>query len=195
MPFTLTFDGAARLITIDSADPVVSVDVREIYSAWKRWLVEEDGHQWSPAFLNSIGGQAITDTASVDSYFFLNNDDGWRIIPPGVDGETKITGNVYAANPALPVTLPRNGVTQLLSFDRAASSQLQIVETGGVNQETLTAIYKLLANRTDTDPQTGKYIVYDDDDSTIFRQADLFEDIDGTTPYKGEGAERRDRLQ
>lgn len=195
MPFTLSFDGAARLITIDSVDPVNNIDVQEIYSAWKRWQVEDEGHQWVPAFLNSIGGQAITDTARVDSYYFLNNGAGWRILPPDIDGETFITGNIYAADPANPVQIPRPGVTQLLSFDRAASSQLQIVETGGVSQETLDAIYKLLANRVDTDPATGKYIVYDDDDSTVFREADLYEDIGGTTRYKGEGAERRDRLQ
>lgn len=53
---------------------------------------------------------------------------------------------------------------------------------------------KLLQNRTHTDPTTGIMVVYDDDDSAILLQADLFEDVAATQPYRGQGADRRDRL-
>lgn len=52
----------------------------------------------------------------------------------------------------------------------------------------------VLRNRTVTDPSTGEMTVYDDDDTTPLLTADLWEDAAGTTPYAGNGAERRDRL-
>ena len=53
---------------------------------------------------------------------------------------------------------------------------------------------KILTNRQHTNPTTGIMVVYDDDDSSIFLQADLFEDVAATQPYRGQGADRRDRL-
>lgn len=55
-------------------------------------------------------------------------------------------------------------------------------------------LYALAHNRVVTDPATGTFTVYDVDDSTVLYQADLWADADGTTPYAGSGAERRDRL-
>lgn len=53
---------------------------------------------------------------------------------------------------------------------------------------------KVLVNRTDTNSTTGVMTVYDDDDSTSLLTANLYEDIAGTQAYRGQGAERRDRL-
>jgi hypothetical protein len=53
---------------------------------------------------------------------------------------------------------------------------------------------QILRNRTVTDPATGAVRVYDDDDTTLLLEADLWQDAAGTTPYSGNGAERRDRL-
>jgi hypothetical protein len=36
--------------------------------------------------------------------------------------------------------------------------------------------------------------VYDDDDTTILVQGDLYENVSGSQQYRGQGAERRDRL-
>ena len=52
----------------------------------------------------------------------------------------------------------------------------------------------LLRNKQVTDPATGKFTVYADDGSTPLVQGDLFEDAGGTQPYRGQGAERRERL-
>lgn len=52
---------------------------------------------------------------------------------------------------------------------------------------------KILSNRLETDPVTGVLTVYDDDD-TILVTCPVFEDIAGTQPYKGQGAERRNKL-
>jgi len=54
---------------------------------------------------------------------------------------------------------------------------------------------KILRNRRETNPTTGKQRVYDDDSVTVLLEGDLFEDIAGTTPYQGSGADRADRLE
>jgi len=55
-------------------------------------------------------------------------------------------------------------------------------------------LYALAHNRVVTDPVAGTFTVYDEDDTTVLYTADLWADADGTTPYSGSGAERRDRL-
>lgn len=64
------------------------------------------------------------------------------------------------------------------------SGQLAKVET----------VEKLLRNKQITDPTTGRMVVYDDDGVTVLVQGDLFEDAAGTQRYRGQGAERRERL-
>lgn len=55
-------------------------------------------------------------------------------------------------------------------------------------------LYAIGHNRVVTDPAAGTYTVYDTDDTTVLYTADLWEDADGTVPYTGTGAQRRDRL-
>jgi len=79
------------------------------------------------------------------------------------------------------------------------SAGLIVVETGvsgltAGESATLTMIEKLVRNKTITDPVSGKQKVYEADGSTLLVQADLFEDAAGTQPYRGQGAERRERL-
>ncbi len=69
--------------------------------------------------------------------------------------------------------------------------------TGEKNQvlSDVTRVKKLLANKQVTDPATSKMVVYDDDNTTVLVQADVFNDAAGTKPYDGTaGIERRDRL-
>ena len=53
---------------------------------------------------------------------------------------------------------------------------------------------KILRNKTVTDPTTGQMVVFDDDGVTPLLVASLFEDADETQPYRGQGAEVRERL-
>lgn len=55
-------------------------------------------------------------------------------------------------------------------------------------------IEKIMRNKTVTDPVSGTLTVYDDDGTTILFEGDLFEDADGIQPYRGQGAERRERI-
>jgi hypothetical protein len=61
--------------------------------------------------------------------------------------------------------------------------------------EAVNVAHLLLRNKTVTDPTAGTITVYDTDGTTVLFVADLFADADGTTPYTGAGAERRERLE
>ena len=58
----------------------------------------------------------------------------------------------------------------------------------------LALVLKLLRNKQVTNPSTGRMTVYDDDGSTVLLEGNLFEDAAGAQPYRGQGAERRERL-
>ncbi len=55
-------------------------------------------------------------------------------------------------------------------------------------------VEKILKNRTETNPTTGVMTVYDDDDVTPLLTGNVFEDVAATQPYRGQGADRRDKL-
>lgn len=64
----------------------------------------------------------------------------------------------------------------------------------GACPDKLTLIEKLLRNKRITDPVAGTQTVYDNDGSTVLAQGLLFEDAAGTQAYRGQGAERAERL-
>lgn len=49
-------------------------------------------------------------------------------------------------------------------------------------------------NKVISDPVTGHEIVYDDNSTTPLKTGDIYEDIAGTMPFDGSGANRRDRM-
>jgi hypothetical protein len=55
-------------------------------------------------------------------------------------------------------------------------------------------VQKLLRNKFITDPATGIATLYDDDGVTPLLTGQLYEDAAGTQTYRGQGAERRQRL-
>lgn len=56
-------------------------------------------------------------------------------------------------------------------------------------------VTKILRNRRETNPVDGKQRIYDDDSTTVLLEGDLFEDVAGTQPYQGQGADRADRME
>ena len=61
-------------------------------------------------------------------------------------------------------------------------------------QARLLVASKILRNRHDTDPDTGEDRIYDDDGVTVLLRGALWENVAGTVAYRGQGANRRDRL-
>jgi hypothetical protein len=60
--------------------------------------------------------------------------------------------------------------------------------------ERLARIEKFLRNKRITNPATGQQTVFDDDGATVLGQGALYEDAAGAQPYRGQGAERAERL-
>lgn len=55
-------------------------------------------------------------------------------------------------------------------------------------------IEKILRNKLITDPSAGTITVFDDDGTTVLISANLFEDVAATQAYRGQGADRRERM-
>jgi hypothetical protein len=61
-------------------------------------------------------------------------------------------------------------------------------------QDRVLLVTKILRNKTITNPTTGQMTVYDDDGTTVLLTCQLYENAAGTQAYRGDGAERRERL-
>jgi hypothetical protein len=58
----------------------------------------------------------------------------------------------------------------------------------------LNFLYILANHKVVTNPSTGKMQVFDTDGTTVLYEADLWEDVAGSQAYRGQGADRRERL-
>lgn len=67
-------------------------------------------------------------------------------------------------------------------------------QTAGTAGYMLKVVQQILRNKQITDPNTGVMTVYDDDGTTVLFTANLKEDAAGAQAYRGQGAERRERL-
>jgi hypothetical protein len=99
-----------------------------------------------------------------------------------------VTGAVWQAL-VEPGTTYQEAIIQLLAGGGGGGGGLTVSQ-----DQRLTRIEKILANKMITDPSTGTMRLYDDDGTTLLLQADLFQDAAGTIPYQGQGVERREKL-
>lgn len=58
----------------------------------------------------------------------------------------------------------------------------------------LALLEKIARNKSITDPATGEFVLFDDDGTTELFRVPLWEDAAGTQAYRGQGAERKERL-
>jgi hypothetical protein len=77
---------------------------------------------------------------------------------------------------------------------RSTVTAVEIREEMDANSARLLLAEKILRNKLITDPVLGTITIYDDDGATPLLSAALWEDADGTQPYRRQGSERRDRL-
>lgn len=194
---SITFDGPAKTITIGYDGAITNVDAADIYAAWKEWVLLGNA-QYDPAFAESVGGNALGGGLALSSYYFLRNDLGWRILSADQNYEIRLAGDLYPQDAADDWINPAAGFTVLFVLQRSSASTF--VETGvsGLTvdeAEALMLVLKILRNRRETDPDLGKQRVYDDDSTTVLLEGDLFEDVAGTQPYQGQGADRADRME
>jgi hypothetical protein len=92
------FDGPSKVIRC--LDHVEELKVIDLYSEWKRWVLEDDNSKYLPAF-NVVGGEATIANEIIEPYFFLIND--WKIKPKEADHQLIVRGLLFATNGTNPV--------------------------------------------------------------------------------------------
>lgn len=70
-----TFDGVNKLCILGVG---VTLDVKDMYSRWKDWVVLTDNSKFTP-FLSVVGGDPTVGANAIANYFFVLN--GWKIRP------------------------------------------------------------------------------------------------------------------
>lgn len=102
-----TFDGTNLLITLDPGVTLVDVEA-DLYSPWKAWVKTGDNAKYLLAF-RAIGGDPLTPGINAGSYFFIQNQNGWRIKPPEENITIYITGNLAPQDSSIGVVIPTSG--------------------------------------------------------------------------------------
>jgi hypothetical protein len=203
MPNIVTFD-TTRLLIIEIpviASPTTSPETladnttsfQEIYSEWKEFVAKTAGSPSTgslgfPPAIRVVGGDPTSEIENLGITYFVTN--GWRLKPAEGNHRWTVDGNVFTDPAGQSIFVPTDGPFTV-NVENKVTNLLDGLRAIGDDAETAR---KILQNRTHTDPNTGIMTVYDDDDSTVFLQGDLFEDVDATQPYRGQGAERRNRL-
>lgn len=211
---TFTIDGPNKRILVDAEAGDSTFSAAEIYSAWKAWVVAGNA-QFEPAFAESVGGNDLGGGVSLDAYIFLRNDLGWRIRPDARDHVLRVDGNLFGADAGLPLFIAPTAPS-VVQIERSFSSRALALDGGGGGGSAHTAVEvaaavwshatavtlatrvqlaeRILRNKTVTDPASGTMTVYADDGVTPLLVCQVFEDVAGAQPYRGAGANRRDRL-
>lgn len=183
---TLTFHPASKVIRV--AAPDTEVTVQELVDAIADFLDEPENLDitW---FAEWAGKTSLGGTPEVFSEVVLILTEDWRLEFEArggptyescvVRGGTLVAANVYDNNPIKPSSYTQVQIRQSISGTLLDAEEMR----------------KILMNKTITDQATGKITVYDDDDLTPFLSGDIFEDAEGTVPYKRDGIERRERLE
>jgi hypothetical protein len=180
-------------LIIKAADFATMNAEKDIYSTWKNLLLIGPSALnvgAPPAFEVSVGGNSIGGGQEISPYFFVRNDLGWRIEPAAGSGELQIDGNLFAFDLTVPLFQADIGGGTVLV--KQVVSPQSITDASAVAD--LAQLVSFARDKLITDPVTGKITLYEADGMTVQLQGDLFEDAAGTQPYRGQGAERRDRM-
>lgn len=189
MAAKITFNPATRRVEVTlapDANGLIVLNVKEdLYSDGKEdWLADATLNKMRFP-VQPIGGNPIPLGVVGDSYILEN---GWKIAPYEADHTLRIVGNLFAAEEPLVVDTVGNYRV------RVQEQVSTLVEVREIYEQALTDMRKLFFNAFETNPNTGKMTVYDDDGTTVFVEGDIWEDIAKTQAYRGQGIERRDPL-
>jgi hypothetical protein len=198
---SVTFDGPNKQVVLDSV--TTEYTAVEIYSRWKDW-VSANNAQYLEAF-GSVGGDPLGGGQVAPAYIFLRNDLGWRIKRPEATINVIISGNLVAADPLIALlTGPNGAFSPTITITRSETSTFSATELwsallsdfGGADTmgAAIALLSKIARNRQTVNQSTGKLTVYDDDNTTVLLEGNVYKDAAGTIPYQGDGIERRDRL-
>lgn len=127
---TISFDGPNKIIDIGYDAATTTVSASDIYSRWKDWVAAGNG-QYLPAFDPSVGGNPLGGGVSIDGYYFLRNDFGWRIRGADISHTLVVNGQLFGVDVGLPVYLPRTGRTIIYKEVQSARSSVVAADGGG----------------------------------------------------------------
>jgi hypothetical protein len=114
MSSKVTFFGDTKQIIVNSG--TTSIDVKiDLYSEWKRWVIENNNSKYLQAF-RTFGGDPTITGQFAPSYFFLTN--GWRIIVDTGD-EVSIGINLYTDELDSPFIVSDGSAVSLRNSDAA----------------------------------------------------------------------------
>jgi len=127
----VSFDGDRQVIIVEPG--VNRIDMKNVYSEWKNWMLTDDNSKFGLAF-RVVGGNPLPEKSLGISYFLL---DGWTIRPYEGDHRLRIIGNLYKEDGSDPIadTLGDFKVT----VEMTVSNIIDIVNTGASSLATCDA--------------------------------------------------------
>ncbi len=93
----LTFKGDARLIELDPN--TTEINVQDIYSRYKDWVLDDEGAKWANA-MTPVGGQPIGGGSFIAPYIVLINN--WKIKPFEGNHILTVVGNIISDDESNP---------------------------------------------------------------------------------------------
>lgn len=187
----LTANFASKIITSDAS----ITDVVDFHMALRD--IEDDPAAMIYPVIHTYKEIDLGSGAKFPAVAFVN---GWTLQFPA--GNFEIRGGNVAA--------PINPVAGCyVKYTASAAYAVTSIGAGGATPEDISTavraslaaeltlvstIAKIQKNKMVTDPASGTLTVYDDDGTTPLISGPIFEDAAGTQPYRGKGAERRERL-
>lgn len=128
MADVVTFDPIGlRIVEIDASGDN-ELDLVEIYSEWKTWLLADPVRAGYPPAFREVGGDPISQTQSLGTTFFLLN--GWRIRPAESHHKLTIVGNIFTEPAGESVFVPTTGAFTVNAETRV-SNLIDVVDVGG----------------------------------------------------------------
>lgn len=131
----VTFDPLELLIEeIDQGAAETELDVVEIYSEWKDWLLASAGSRLAyPQAFSVIGGDPTDGGQSAPSFFFLEN--GWRFRPANYSHQVTLVGNLYVRGGGR-IDVPTVGGFQVNVRQSFTILQVDVSGTAAVDPDT-----------------------------------------------------------
>ena len=193
----ITIDYATKVISVPQADLTpVSGTLYELDVDWFRQqlnaiMASEDGiwadtnHRHNTAV--TVAGTTFARTVEIINGYSIEftPDSQWTVRLVGANN------NLFDVQSGI---LVQNQV-QVIPSNSAGLIQTSVSGLTPTESAALVLIEKLLRNKLVTDPTTGTATLYDSDNATPLLSGIMYEDIAGTQPYRGQGIERRERLE
>lgn len=117
---SVTFDGIEKKIHIDVG--ITELDVGNVYSDWKRWVIQDNNLKY-PSAMRTVGGDPIIGGKFLGATYFMIN--GWTIATADWNHTIVINGNLYSEDGSSPVVnYTLSTVTIIQSVSNLVDSQV-----------------------------------------------------------------------